>query len=270
MIDILVIKQKIIEFKNIINHFKRITLSSNKDEGIVYTWDKVTKILSYVSILELIIEVKRYKMKKLSSNYIEVRKERDKLYKLINRWVVWNARASIIVSIVMFNFFNSRCKILIYIVLIYGFFRVFEIIVKQIRVILFDTIGKNSVAVKGVRRSIILLLYNIVEMIFWFSTTYMGIVLLEKENLKISFIHLKDIFSYGDFTVLSALNFTVYSSEFSKVKDLIKPGNLLSTIAQVEIIVGFIIIVISLARFFGELPGLKTNLDNKRKLNRRR
>lgn len=60
--------------------------------------------------------------------------------------------------------------------LIYGGVRVFEVVIYQINVLLFDEYRKRksgeSYAVRGYRRIVILLLNNYAEIIFWFALFY--------------------------------------------------------------------------------------------------
>lgn len=85
----------------------------------------------------------------------------------------------------------------------------------------------------------------------------MGIILLNKEIVNEGFNKLADIYSYWDFVWCSTLQMTVFSSGCTKLQDIIRPENWMSIITQIDILIGFIIIVISLARLFGILPDVK-------------
>ncbi len=225
------------------------------------------KVLSYLSILEIIIQYVKWKYKyyeinvengSATLNEIKELKERmEQIYYFIEWWVAGHNILAIVASLLLFYFFDASYTIPIYIIVFYGLSRVFEIIIKQIRVILFDTIGVKAIAIKSARRSIILLIHNIIEMIFWFSSSFMGIILLNKEIVNEGFNKLADIYSYWDFVWCSTLQMTVFSSGCTKLQEIIRPDNWMSIITQIEILIGFIIIVISLARLFGILPNVK-------------
>jgi hypothetical protein len=152
--------------------------------------------------------------------------------------VVAHSFLALTASLLIFYNFTGSEIILIYTILFYGFWRVFEIIIKQIRVILFDTIGVNAIKLKGARRSIILLIHNIFEMICWF-----------------------------DFISCSTLQMTVFSDGYTSIKDIIPKQNLLVEITIGEIIIGFIIIVVAIARFLSVLPDVQLiDEDKKRKI----
>lgn len=237
---------------------------NSKEKGIVAWWDVITKMLSYISLLELIIQIYKYNVgyySKIDSDELE--QKMDRLYKFIEAWVVTHSILAPLISLLIFYYFDGREKVLIYIILIYGLFRVFEIIIKQIRVILFDTIGSNAIVLKGARRSIILLIHNILEMISWFAISFMGIILLNKDLVGKSFQKLSEVYSWFDFILCSTLQITVFSDGYTSIKDIIQKQNYLATITIIEIIIGFIIIVVALARFFSLLPSVKQYDDTK-------
>jgi hypothetical protein len=186
----------------------------------------------------------------------------NKLYTFIEVWAVTHSILAPMVSIVIFYCFNGEQKYWILALTIYGLFRVFEIINKQIRVILFDTIGVGAIALKGARRSIILLIHNIIEIICWFSVSFMGIILLNKNVIDKSFNTLSELYSWSDFILCSTLQMTVFSDGYTSIKDIIPKQNFLTQITIFEIIIGFIIIVVSIARFFSLLPAVKQVDDN--------
>lgn len=171
------------------------------------------------------------------------------LYKLIDIWVSCNVFLAIAMSLVLFYVITPNNSIAIYIISIYGIWRVFEIILKQIRVILFDTIGKNRILLKSPRRSIILLIHNIVEMIFWFACVFMSACLIEASIITVNYKHLSDLYNWPDFIRCSTLQFTIYGDNYTTISGLLLSQSKLIDIAFWEIIVGFIIIIVSIARF---------------------
>lgn len=235
---------------------ERMNITEN---GIVGFWDLVTKVFSYVSLLVIFLAVKkRWNTHKRKTDSV------DSIYSLIEIWVIAHVFLAILVSAITFYCLTPDNRILLYVLSTYGSIRVFEIIIKQIRVIMFDTIGEKAVELKSARRSIILLLHNVVEMIFWFSVSLMVVCLLEVNTLNESFTHLSEVFYWSDFIKCSTLQFTTFGDDYTAISGLIGNQNvLLINITFWEILVGFIIIVISLARFFSLLPPVKTLDDRK-------
>lgn len=252
---------------------KHLNVSEN---GIVGFWDVVTKVLSYISLLEIVLAVnKRWILQKKSATIETTKNENgisnegkkdnnDSLYELIEIWVIAHVFLAIIASAITFYDLTPDNRIMLYVLSAYGSIRVFEIIIKQIRVIMFDTIGEKAVELKSARRSIILLIHNVVEMIFWFSVSLMAVCLLKENTLNQSFTHLSDLFYWSDFIKCSTLQFTTFGDDYTTISGLIGNQNIfLVNITFWEILVGFIIIVISLARFFSLLPPVKTLDDRK-------
>ncbi|MDK2941258.1 MAG: hypothetical protein PWP56_771 [Acetobacterium sp.] len=245
--------------------------------GVVGVWDVTTKILSYISLLEIICcfykkhigyERKKYSSiveKKKKKKIISVEdetlfKKMETLYRIINVWVSCHVFLAVLASLIVFYCLTDSDSFLIYGIAIYGSLRVFEIIIKQIRVILFDTIGKKAVSIKSPRRSIILLIHNMVEMIFWFATTLMVICLVEEKSLGKNYLYLSDAFYWGDFIKCSTLQFTTFGDSYTVISSMIGNQSLLINIAFWEILIGFIIIVISFARLFSFLPPVENQI----------
>lgn len=240
---------------------------SSSENGIVGFWDVVTKVLSYVSLLEVFMLIKkRWVSKKNQNEQQEESASPDSIYYLIEIWVVAHVFIAILASAIVFYDLTADNKILLYSLAVYGSLRVFEIIIKQIRVIMFDTIGVNAVHLKSARRSIILLIHNVVEMIFWFSVSIMVVCLSEIKTVGGSYTHLSEIFYWSDFIRCSTLQFITFGDDYTAISKLIDGQNLLINITFWEILVGFLIIVISLARFFSLLPTVKCQDEVSEKL----
>lgn len=252
-------------------------LTSIKEElrpsegGVVGVWDVVTKILSYISLIEIFCffykrcihydrdEYQRLLKKEKKNEVIEndekiLLERMDKLYGIIELWVSVQVFVAIIVSLLVFYKLTDTHQWLLYLIVICASLRIFEIIIKQIRVILFDTIGKKAIILRSPRRSIILLIHNVVEMIFWFATSLMIVCLLEQRYLGRNCQYLSEVFNWGDFVKCSALQFTTFGDSYTTISNLIGHQTLLVNITFWEIIIGFIIIVISFARLFSLLP----------------
>lgn len=91
-------------------------------------------------------------------------------YGFIDAWTVGNTMLALIsVWIVQYNL-NGLLKSIL---LVYGISRVFEIIVYQTNILLFDEYrAGDSYVMKSYRRTVILLLHNFAEIIFWFAAFY--------------------------------------------------------------------------------------------------
>jgi hypothetical protein len=183
---------------------------------------------------------------------------REKTYTIIELFVTFHVFFAIAAYILFFNFLTNEHIILLYAIPIYGSLRIFEIINKQSRVILFDTIGTEAVKLKSPRRSIILLFYNVFEMILWFANTLMAVCILDESITTKSFVHLSDVYRWDDFIKCSTLQFTTFGDSYTGISQVITQQNILANIAFWEILVGFIIIVIALARMFSLLPPVKS------------
>ncbi|MBP1756646.1 MAG: hypothetical protein H6Q59_3044 [Firmicutes bacterium] len=251
--------------------------------GIVGVWDLITKALSVISVLEVIIliykkiigyqwedykplidELKAEMKKHPNSTEKEIlskKKEHYKLYsrmsalyKFINLWVSCHVFLAAGMSLILFYLITSDNHFAIYSISIYGIWRVFEIIIKQVRIILFDTIGKHRIYIKSPRRSIILLIHNIVEMIFWFACIFMSACFLDSSIITDGSMHLSDLFRWSDFIRCSTLQFTIFGDSYTPLSGLLTNQSTLVNIAFWEILAGLIIILISLARFVSLLP----------------
>ena len=185
----------------------------------------------------------------------------EKLYYFIDIAVVLQPYLAFIASNILFYFATSRDKLCLIVIEIYIILRVLEIMVKQIRVILFDTVGKKCVSIKGARRSIILLFHNVVEMIFWFGCSYMIICLLNPTYLSKMHIsnHLcEGIITFWDYIQSSSLLFIIGGGSNNFLNSVNK-YSLLANITFIEVVVGFLIILFSFSRLISLLPIIRTH-----------
>lgn len=218
----------------------------SEEEGVVGIWDTITKILINISILQVIISIW---LKVIDSQEEELKaRSKERLYKFIEKWVSCHTFLAIGASFIIFYGLNKENRVWIFTICIYGCWRVFEIIIKQIRVVLFDTLGKKSGKIKSARRSIILLIHNIIEMIFWFACTFMGVILVNLE----SDVYLSEVYKWQDFIKCSTLQMLVFGDNYTIFKEIVPNQSLLLDITFWEVVIGFI--VIALARLFSLLP----------------
>jgi len=203
----------------------------NKKSISVEFWNTVFGLLSYISLFWLI--------KKFIKN-----KNADWWYAFVDIWVLSNFTLSIVsvflIKLINFNFLN---KLLI----IYGLLRVFEIIIYQVNVLLFDEyrarINGTIYQIRGCRRMIINLFTNFVEITFWFASTY-AVYLTSISDQEMSIAHL--IFS--SFSII-----TTFGIAELKIKN--ETGLF---ILWFQSIAGLLMTLISIARFIGLLPKVES------------
>lgn len=175
-------------------------------------------------------------------------------YLFIENWTRFCLLASIACSLFVFYLGQAEWKGWLIVIAAVGLLRVFEIVIRQIRVILFDTVGKHAVSLKSSRRSIILLFYNIVEMIFWFSCSFMVVYLTASGNGQDVEGYLFEKYNFGQFVACSTLQFLTYGDGYTAIGQNIVHNEWLLSITFFEIMVGFIIVLVAFARLFGLLP----------------
>jgi len=199
------------------------------DSFILNLWERIFFILSYVSIFSLI----RLIVKKVSYSFVEF-------------WVLSNTIFAFL-SIIIVYYLNPNYKISIWIVMIYGALRIFEIINYQINVLLFDPYRafKKGVEykIKSPSRLVVLLLHNYFEIVCWFT-----VILISQLSLN----NLIDN-SWGYYLRINFLCISTFETEF--ISKALLTGGKLSLFAFHESIAGFVVTLISLARFIGLLPG---------------
>lgn len=123
-------------------------------------WEYIFRILSYISIFNIIRKI---------------RKTEDKTtYRFVDYWVVGNFLFSIISSVFVF-YYNGDLLYIMIVLSVYGSLRVFEVIIYQINVVIFDPYraykAKEKYKIKSIRRMIIALFHNYVEIMFWYATS---------------------------------------------------------------------------------------------------
>jgi len=167
-------------------------------------------------------------------------KSNDWWFKFVDVWVLSNLFLSI-VSIFLIKGFNI--EILNYSLITYGFIRVFEIVVYQINVLLFDEyrskiLGKEY-KVRGYRRMIINLFNNFGEITFWFASSY---------AVYLASIHSSDMsipqLIFNSFSVMTTFG----------INDLQIKTETGLYILWFQSIAGLLMTLISISRFIGLLP----------------
>jgi len=214
-------------------------LYSNNEGFIIPFWEWVFRYLSYISIFYFF---KALLLKKSKENSIS--------YKTIEKWVMFNLCLSIFSSLI--TYFTTN-KYIASFFIFYGMIRVFEVIVYQINVMLFDPYRKHIKGekhyIKSSTRMVILLLHNYIELIFWFAMIYISINVLISAS---SFV------SWSGFIKASAFCFINSDLSFIPNEGFVK---MISVVAYFEMVGGMIMTMISLARFIGLLPAVEFKDD---------
>ena len=170
-----------------------------------------------------------------------------KNYSFVDSWVFGHLLLSIVLLLVC----SAPClRWWEFIAIIYGGLRVFEVIIYQINVLLFDEYrakktGK-SYALRGFRRLVVLLLHNYAEIIFWFALFY--------RNLEWAFETGKTSLNL----FFTSLNFSfVTMSTFGY--STIAPKEILGEfLILIQSIIGLFIALLILARFISLIPTPQT------------
>lgn len=197
------------------------------DDGVIIKfWEYIFRILGKISIFNCV----RLFKKKIT-------------YQFVEKWVMFNLFLAILSSLTIYLL---KFKAVSIILSVYGLLRVFEIIIYQINVLLFDPYRANVKGkiykIKSPTRIVILLLHNYIEIIFWYSVFYLTTILFLNFNFE---------YNWSYYLRSSVLCFTTFDSSIFKG---ISIPRILSTIAFWEVISGIIMTLISLARFIGMLP----------------
>ncbi|MEK8019094.1 MAG: hypothetical protein VSS75_019665 [Candidatus Parabeggiatoa sp.] len=208
---------------------------NNKDTFIVDFWEKIFRFLGKISISYLI---RIYFPKTIN-------------YRFVDMLVLTYLLVSIISIPLVLSISSHTIKILI---AGFAMFRVFEIVIYQANVLLFDEFrakkaGKEY-AIRGYRRIVILLLHNYFEIIFWFATQY--IVFNNMFNFVVAESNVSMLGAiYTSFVVMTSFGFANIS-----------PLSVLAySIVIGQAIIGLFMTLLSLARFISLIPSPQTMDD---------
>ncbi|WP_220482777.1 hypothetical protein, partial [Fontibacillus panacisegetis] len=154
----------------------------------------------------------------------------------VEKWVIGNLLVAVIGSILVYS--NPSISIS-WLLMIYAIVRVFEIVIYQLNVTLFDPLKPNY-SIESGTRLLILLLINYIEMIFWYT-----IILLSIMNIK----QIGTTSNWISYVTSSFYCFSTYDSN-----RMLANGDLFLSLVSVEIVTGLIMSVLSLARCISLLP----------------
>lgn len=197
---------------------------------IVGFWARIFSLLRWISLFQVVSFCSRkFFNKRITYGFVDI-------------WVVGNLALSLL--FVWIVSYTNR-SVLWTILLIYGFMRVFEVIVYQTNVLLFDHLrGGSNYTVRSYRRIVILLLHNFCEIILWFAASY--IVLANSFINTDSMSMLSTI--YSSFVITTGFGITK-----------LEPNSSIGLyIIWAQSFSGLFLTLVSLSRFIGLLPTPKS------------
>ncbi|MCC5803223.1 hypothetical protein [Rossellomorea vietnamensis] len=208
-----------------------------ENQSIIFTlWERIFHYLRYISLFEWL----RSAAGKWSFlSFV-------KTYTFVDLWVLFHFLFSF--SAILIIKYTSYPPLHVGLV-VYGSLRILEIFVYQMNVLLFDEyrteVKGRAYLLKSVRRMILLLLHNFIEIIFWFGSTYIffthnfSVDLREVSTMEIIYLSFIRMTNFGS----SSLN---YTSGFGL------------QLMWFQSIIGLFMTLIVLARFLGTLPSPRT------------
>lgn len=169
-------------------------------------------------------------------------------YRFVDYWVLGHLIFSVLFSISVYHIIPNSpvTTTLIYILTSYSALRVFAILVYQFNVLLFNPYrhhksGKDT-AIWSARRSLVLLLHNFAETLFWYSTIIIAVIKIG-EGVKLSE-------PWSKYVISSAL--CLFTFDRDPVLQLAN-HSLLSTLSFLEVITGIFLVIFSVGSFIGML-----------------
>jgi len=211
----------------------------NKSDGFILNfWEKIFFFLQKISVF--------YWCRKLTKN---------KTYLFVDIWVLGHLLLAFVFTLLTY-YFGQKFKIVVYVIVIYGILRVFEIIVYQLNVLFFDGYRKRKKGeahkIKSATRMVILLLHNYFEVMLWYSALMITILLLSG-----NFSADK---SWWDYIRANILSVATFNSE--DIQNITGGFNsILSNFVFLENMTGLIMTIICLARFINLLPDVERDED---------
>lgn len=208
--------------------------NTQNDGFIIEFWSRVFEILSKISGFHIVGKFKK-----------------NMTYKFVEGWVLGNLIAAIVSTLIGY-YLGNKLKWVMYIVIIYAMLRVFEVIIYQLNVLFFAPYRSekegNVYKIKSPTRTVILLLHNYIEVMFWYAAIIIALVQIGGSELGVT---------WGEFVRSNILCIATFNN--SMIQEII--GEMypkLSSIIFLQIMSGIIMTIISLARFMGIMPGIES------------
>jgi len=199
---------------------------------IVEFWSWVFNVLKFVSLFKLIRTV-----------FARTRKD----YAFIDVWVLGN----FILSFVALSCLSvPQIRWWEIVILCYAAVRVFEVLIYQINVLLFDEYRARKVgqeyAVSGFRRIVLLLIHNYIEILFWFALFYRNLAFLfESRHVSLD--------SFG-----GSLYFSLVTMSTLGYGDIVPKDRTGLFLVFMQTLIGIFMALLILARFISLIPKPKT------------
>lgn len=197
---------------------------------IVEFWSKIFNVLRWISPFQII----RFIIPSAS-------------YRFVDGWVLGNLILSILLLLICSAPYIRWWEA---IAIVWGAIRVFEVIIYQINVLLFDEYrakkeGK-SYAIRGYRRILILLLHNYIEIIFWFALFYRNIgYAFETGGADLN-------------QILVSLNFSFFTMTTFGITAISPKDNFGIIINFIQSMIGLVMVLLILSRFISLIPTPET------------
>jgi len=199
---------------------------------IVEFWSRVFNVLKFVSLFKLIRTV-----------FPRTRKD----YAFVDAWTLGNF---------ILSFAALSCSSVPQVrwweilILCYSAFRIFEVLIYQINILLFDEYRARKVgqeyAVRGFRRIVLLLIHNYIEILFWFALFYRNLALLfESRHVSLD--------SLG-----GSLYFSLVTMSTLGYGDIVPKGRTGLFLVFMQTSIGIFMALLILARFISLIPEPKT------------
>jgi hypothetical protein len=226
-------------------------MSEQRKSITVEFWSWVFEKLRFVSFFKIVECV--------SEKVAKPQNKHQYMYSVVDVWVLFNLFFAFI-SIFIVKYFDLAY--FVYIFIFYGAIRVFEIIVYQINVLLFDQYRSwkkgESYKIRGYRRMVVNLLCNFVEIVFWFSVSY------------VCFLTNHFTQEHDPSLLQVMLTSFSYTTGFG-IHDLLslpKLSSLGTSILYFQSIAGLVMTLISIARFIALLPPIESVEEHENSNNR--
>lgn len=142
---------------------------------------------------------------------------------------------------------NARLSLFAWVIVVYGFSRVLEIVIYQCNVLLFDPYRASQEGreyeLEGYRRIVLLLLHNYVEIILWFACTYVAFAPWYDHK-----------WTGGVGTIIGGLYSSFITMTTFGEFDLQPQSKFAAIVLLFQSTAGLFLTILSLARFIGMLP----------------
>ena len=201
------------------------------DSFILQFWGRILATLRFVSPLEWIWRLV----------------PRTRTHGWVDLWVLFNSTASVAAWILAAGVGARQA---VRALLLYGSVRVFEIIVYQAKVVLFDAYRQPrstpDYAVRSYRRIVVLALHNYFEVVFWFAAAYAALSEL-----------------FGDKALLvarpaGALYFSIVTMATVGYGDVAPSSDGGRILVTLQVAIGLLMTIVILARVVAFLPTPRT------------